>query len=480
MGELVLAIDAGTTNLRVCVFHPDGRLLGQSTQPVETRVPAPGLVEQDADAIWRSVQTAIGRTLARIGRTASDLACIGVTSQRTSALLWDRATGEPLTPLVVWSDLRGVARARTLNREAGTALAPQQAAAKLESLVESRRDVAADRMAFGNIDTFLIWKLSGGGAHLMDRSQAWPTGYLDLSTLGWNRDLIAFQSLSPEIFPTLCDSWGALATSDPKVLGAAVPIAADIADQQSALIGQDCERPGEFKVTYGTSATLDVSTGGAFLYPDPNFPPFILSAVGGDFRFCLEGMVFTAGAALDWLRATFGLGDHQAFAALADSVTSSDGVAFLPALQGLGAPWGDPNRRAALHGLSGASGRGQIALAGLESIAFRVCEIHQRLGQLTDLPPADQLRADGGLTGSDRLMQLQADLIGLPVARHAQREATAAGAALCAARGVGLLAPDEGRSFVGHDRVFEPRISADEAAARLAAWQAAVHPPREA
>ena len=476
MGALVLAIDAGTTNLRVCVFSLDGTLLGQTTLPVATRSPAPGLVEQDAEAIWRSTQTAIGRTLARIGRTAQDLACIGVTSQRTSAVLWDRASGEPLTPLVVWSDLRGVQRARALNRDAGTALAPQQAAAKLEGLVASRPDIPAGRMAFGNIDTFLIWKLSGGTAHVMDRSQAWPTGYLNLQTLGWNTELMAFQSLSPEIFPTLCDTWGPLAMSDPRAIGAAVPIAADVADQQSALIGQGCERAGEFKVTYGTSATLDVSTGGAFLYPDPNFPPFILSAVGGEFRFCLEGMVFTAGAALDWLRATFGLGEIAEFNALADSVATSDGVAFLPALQGLGAPWGDPDRRAGLHGLSGATGRGQIALAALESIAFRVCEIHHRLGQLTDLPPADHLRADGGLTSSDRLMQLQADLIGLPVARHAHREATAAGAAVCAARGVGLLGVDETRAFVAHDRVFEPQISRDAAAARLAAWQAAVHP----
>ena len=476
MGALVLAIDAGTTNLRVCVFSLDGTLLGQTTLPVATRSPAPGLVEQDAEAIWRSTQTAIGRTLARIGRTAQDLACIGVTSQRTSAVLWDRTTGEPLTPLVVWSDLRGVQRARALNRDAGTALAPQQAAAKLEGLVASRPDIPAARMAFGNIATFLIWKLSGGTAHVMDRSQAWPTGYLNLQTLGWNTELMAFQALSPEIFPTLCDTWGPLAMSDPRAIGAAVPIAADVADQQSALIGQGCERAGEFKVTYGTSATLDVSTGGAFLYPDPNFPPFILSAVGGEFRFCLEGMVFTAGAALDWLRATFGLGEIAEFNALADSVATSDGVAFLPALQGLGAPWGDPDRRAGLHGLSGATGRGQIALAALESIAFRVCEIHHRLGQLTDLPPADHLRADGGLTSSDRLMQLQADLIGLPVARHAHREATAAGAAVCAARGVGLLGADETRAFVAHDRVFEPQISRDAAAARLAAWQAAVHP----
>jgi glycerol kinase len=476
MGELVLAIDAGTTNLRVCLFHPDGRLLGQSALPVETRSPAPGLVEQDAEAIWRSLQTAIGRTLARAGRTAQDLACIGVTSQRTSAVVWDRMTGVPLTPLVVWSDLRGVTRARALNREAGTALAPQQAAAKLEAMVASCTDVPGTRLAFGNIDTFLIWKLSGGAAHLMDRSQAWPTGYLDLNTLGWNSDLLAFQGLSADILPQLCDTWGPLAVSDARAIGAAVPITADVADQQAALIGQGCESAGEFKVTYGTSATLDMSTGGAFLYPDPNFPPFILSATGGDFRFCLEGMVFTAGAALDWLRASFGLGDHAAFAALADSVASSEGVAFLPALQGLGAPWGDPTRRAALVGLGGATTRGHIALAALESLAFRVCEIHLRLRDLTDLPSTEQLRADGGLTGSDRLMQLQADLIGLPVARHAHREATAAGAAVCAARGAGLLAPGETRGFVGHDRVFEPSISRDEAATRLAAWQAAVHP----
>jgi glycerol kinase len=322
---------------------------------------------------------------------------------------------------------------------------------------------------------FLIWKLSGGRAHIMDRSQAWPTGYLDLSTLGWNLGLLTLQGLAIGMFPTLCDTWGPLGVTDSALLGAAIPICADIADQQSALIGQGCEGAGEAKVSYGTSATLDVSTGGAFLHPDPNFPPFILSSVQGTHQFCLEGMVFTAGAALDWLRDRFAFGDHAGFEALAASVEDCEGVAFLPALQGIGAPHGDPTRRALLAGLGGASGRGHIARAGLEGVAFRVCEIFDRVYALTELPRPAALRVDGGLTANDTLMQIQADLLGLPVARHAHREATAAGAAICAARGIGLLRLDETANFVQHDRTFEPRLSRDEAQSRRATWSLKVH-----
>ncbi len=475
MPELLLAIDAGTTNLRVCIFTPAGEMLIQATTPVVTRAPSPGRVEQDADAIWLSAQATIARALSDIGRTASDLAGIGVTSQRTSAVIWDRATGAPLTPLVVWSDLRGVARAKELNRLAGASLAPQQAAAKLESMVAACADTPTARLALGNIDTFLIWKLTGGQAHIMDRSQAWPTGYLDLSTFGWNLGLLTLQGLDVGMLPQLIDTWGALGLTDPAAIGAAVPICADVADQQSALIGQGCEGAGEAKVSYGTSATLDVSTGGAFLYPDPNFPPFVLSSVGGAHRFCLEGMVFTAGAALDWLRDRFAFGDHAAFEALAASVDSSEGVCFLPALQGIGAPHGNSTRRAMISGLSGASDRRHIARAGLEGVAFRVCEIVERVYALADLPRPSTLRVDGGLTACDTLMQIQADLLCLPVERHAHREATAAGAAICAARGAGLLRLDETSDFVQHDRVFEPRLSLDEAQGRRAAWAAQVH-----
>jgi glycerol kinase len=194
------------------------------------------------------------------------------------------------------------------------------------------------RLAWGNIDAYLLWKLTGGAVHATDRSQAWPTGYLDLGRLGWKSDLLAHQGLDERTFPTLVDTWGAIGVAARSVLGAQVPITAVVADQQSALIGQGCEAPGDAKVSYGTSATFNVSTGTAFVFRGLSTPPFVLSSVQGDTRFCIEGMVYAAGSAIDWLRRSFHLGDHRRFEALAAATPDSEGLAFLPALQGLGPP----------------------------------------------------------------------------------------------------------------------------------------------
>lgn len=478
MPELLLGLDVGTTTLTACLFAPGGERLSQAAAPVRTMTPAPGRVEQDAQGIWRSARRVIRRALTGAGRHANDLAAIGITSQRTSLVLWDRATGQPLTPLVVWSDLRGAARASEL-RGAGYGIVAQQAAAKLEELwigVADRAQLLAQRrLAWGNIDSFLIWKLSGGAAHVTDRSQAWPTGYLDLGTFNWNAALIEHQGLDESAFPALVDTWGEMARTDPAVLGAATPIAANIADQQAALVGQDAEAPGACKITLGTSATVDVSTGAQFVYGGPTIPPFILSSVGAETRFCIEGMVYSAGSALDWLRRSFRLGSFSRFEAIAATTPDSGHVVMLPALQGLGAPHGDLGRRGLVGGLTLATGPGEIARAGVEGVAFRVREVIEHIYAQSGLSRPDVLRADGGLTNSDVFMQAQADILGTPVARHVLREATACGAAICAGRGVGLLTPSDTAGFVRHDRTFRPAISADESSARLAAWRDQVY-----
>ena len=478
MPELLLAIDAGTTTARVCVFSPAGALLARASAPVMSKSPAPGRVEQDAEAIWRTTRRLIRSALAAVGRAPGDVAAIGVTTQRTSLLAWDRQTGRPLGPMIVWSDLRGAGRALEL-QAAGYPIAPQQAAAKLEALLASTPEAAAlttaGRLAVGNIDAFLVFKLSGGAVHATDRSQAWPMGYLNLADLGWNRALLDLQGLDEAILPRLVDTWGPIGATVARVFGAQVPIAAIIADQQSALIGHGAEAPGQVKVTYGTSATLDVGTGGGFVFCGPSTPPFVVSHVAGETRFCLEGMVFSAGSAVDWVRRTFGFGDYARFEALAASAADSGGVAFLPALQGLGAPRPDPGRRAMLVGMSGATGPAQIARAALEGVALRVVDILEHITGATDLPAPTVLKVDGGLAASDTLLQIQADLTGLPVARHALRDGAAAGAAIGAGRGAGVLAESDVATFTRHDRVFEPVIAAHEALARREAWRAEVN-----
>ena len=477
MPELLLALDAGTSNVSAALFSPAGDLLASAAAPVRSRSPHAGWVEQDARRIWRLAQAVVAQTLAGADRATGDVAAIGVTSQRASAVCWDRRTDRVLSPLVSWSDLRGAGRAAEL-MGAGFTVVPQMAAAKLEAVVAGVANAAAlsaqGRLAWGNIDAYLVWKLSGGALHVTDRSQAWPTGYLNLGTMGWNEALVAHQGLDPNSFPTLVGTWGRLGVTTTAAIGAEIPICAVVADQQSALMAHGGGE-GLAKVTYGTSATLNVDTGGQLMMRGASIPPFVLSSVDGQIRFCLEGMVYSAGSALDWLRRTCGLGDIARLEALAVATPDAEGAFFLPALQGLGAPHGDFARRGLIGGLSMATGPGHLARAGLEGVAFRVREAFDHVYAGTEFAPPEVLRVDGGLTSSDSLMQAQADLLARPVARHAVREATACGAAICAGRGVGLLAEADMAAFARYDRTFEPRIGVDQAAARLEAWRSGVY-----
>lgn len=469
MPELLLALDVGTTTARAVVFSPAGVVEGMARAPLISHAPALGLVEQEVDRVWSAVRRAISKALFDARRAPSDLAAIGVATQRTSIVVWDRATGRPLAPMVVWSDLRGAVRAREL-MQAGYFLAPQQAATKLEAVLAGV-NAPAGSIAWGNIDSYLIWKLTGGAAHVTDRSQAWPTGYLDLATLQWNQGLIAHQGLDPGVFPRLVDTWGPIGLTCAKVFGAAVPIAADVADQQSALMAH-----GETaKVTYGTSATLNLSTGPELVFRSMTAPPFVLSCVDGRARFCVEGMVLSAGSAIDWLRSACGLGGHARFEVQAGSVADAGGAAFLPALQGLGAPHGDAARRGVLTGLTPSVTSAHLARAGLEGVAFRVREACEHVFEVAGADASGSLGVDGGLTANPTFLQIQADLLGRPLRRHAVPEATAAGAALAAARGVGLLSESDTGAFMRYDRTIEPRLSADEAQARFIAWKAQVY-----
>jgi glycerol kinase len=472
MPELILGIDVGTTSTRAAVVTPDGRFAGLASAALTSSAPLPGRVEQDAEAVWRATLDVVFQALDAAGREPRDIAAIGVTTQRTSAVVWDRASGAPLTPLVVWSDLRGTERGRELGG-AGFMLAPQQAATKLESMFAG---VAAppSTLAWGNIDSYLIFRLAGGAAHVTDRSQAWLCGYLGLPDLGWNMRLVEHQGLDLATFPALADTWGEMGVTSPAVFGAAVPIAADIADQQSALLAHG-GAPGTAKFTFGTAGAFDIATGGTFLFPGPSTPPLIVSSVAGETRFCVEGMVLSAGSAVDWLRQALALGDHAAFERLAGQVGDTAGATFLPAMQGLGAPRGDPSRRASLTGLSASVERTHLARAALEGVAFRAREILDHIYAATELAPPPALGIDGGLSRSRQFLQILADLSGRPVRRHATPEATLLGAAIAAGRGTRVLSEDDIVAMIRFEPSHEPRLSPDEADARFAAWRAQVY-----
>ena len=472
MPELIAALDVGTTTARAAIFSPAGALLALVRGPLRSRNPEAGRVEQDADTVWRTTRRVLSLALDQAGCGPADIAAIGVTTQRASIVVWDRRTGRPVGPMVIWSDLRGVQRAREL-AAAGFMLAPQQAATKLESVLADLGRPLAD-LAWGGLDSFLIWKLSGGAVHATDASQGWPTGYFDLFKGTWNTALIAHQGLGDLAFPRLVDTLGVMGHTDAAVFGARVPIAADIADQQSALIAHG-EAAGTAKVTFGTSATLDLSTGPDLVFKSMTAPPFVLSASGGETLFCLEGMVLSAGSALDWMRGLWRLGDHRRFEALAAGVAGTAGSAFLPALQGLGSPHGDAERRGAVVGLNSTVGPAQIARAGLEGIAFRVREAAEYIFDLAEVAPPEALGVDGGLTSNHTFLQVQADMLKLPIRRHANAEATVCGAAICAGRGVGLLQSGDVEAFRRTDKTFTPSLSPDEADSRFAQWKALVY-----
>lgn len=469
MPEHLLALDAGTTSIRALVVGLDGAVRARVREPLPITYPAPGHVEQDPEHIWRTAVDVLQQALRDADLIAKDIAAIGVTTQRASCMVWERATGRPLTPLVSWQDLRGAARSAEL-RDAGFFVLPQSAAAKLESVLDSipngRTRAAASELAWGNIDSYLVHQLSGGAIHATDPSQACTTAYLDHSG-AWDTKLIEHQNIPINLFPALMDTYGHFGETVPDLFGVPVAIAAIVGDQQSAAIAQGVHAPGEGKVTYGTSATTNVHTGTTLMAIAGTYP-LILARRNGVSEFCVEGMVITAGAALDWLATILGRSVGE-LDALAMSVGHSGGVSFLPALQGVGSPHGDTTRRGLLAGLSRATEPGHIARSVFEGIAFRVREILDAIYANPLLSRPSALKIDGGASASITLMQLQADVLGLPVERMSPLEASAYGAALLAGEGVGRSI----RRTRFDTTIVSPRHSTDERESRFAAWRAA-------
>jgi len=381
--------------------------------------------------------------------------------------------------MILWSDLRGTERADELS--AAGYLAPAlTAASKLEATIDGIDDgrgrAARGELAWGTLDSYLVYRLTGGDIHVTDYSNAWSTCYLDLSTVrDWNAQLIDFQGLSLECFPTLCDTCGLLGHTSASALGASVPLGAIVADQQAGMFAHGAFDAGDWKATYGTSAALMVSTGKVPVLA-PGLVPMLLSGRGDQTLFSVEGMVISAGALLDWLVRDLGL--YASLDELTDaaaSVETSGGVAIRPALQGLGAPYNDPVHRAAIVGLSGASTPRQIARAALESLAFRMREIVDSVEAIEGIDVPETLPVDGGLAANDTILQIQADLLGRPVARHVELEATALGACIAAALGTGLADLADIAPLTRTARRFEPTLDSTEADARLAEWRAAFH-----
>ncbi len=468
MSELLLALDVGTTTARALLAEAGGAVLASSGRPIATSHPGPGRAEQDAEAVLRATLDAARESLAKAGRAPADLAAVGVTSQRASLVVWDRHTGKAAGPMVLWNDLSGSARAAEM-KAAGLFSWPQMPSCKLEAALAA---AGPGDWLWGGMESFLVWRLSGGGAHVTDLSNAWLSGYYNFAG-GWNAPILAWQGLTEAMFPRIVDSCGPMAICDTAVFGAATPITALIGDQQAGFFAHGGVQAGTWKATFGTSGVIIASTGETPASPMPTLPPEALAGLGGKAFFCVEGMIITAGAAIDWMAQGLGLFPSTGALLAAAAVPDASGAAFRPSLQGLGAPHANMDAAGLLAGLHPGVTPGHLARAAVEGVAFRAREIAEAMSPLIgrDAP----LGVDGGLAASPVFLQALADALNRPVRRHTVQEATAYGAAMAAGFGVGLLDQAALAKRATYEGLVEPRIGADEAEARYAAWAGKVY-----
>ncbi len=478
-GEHVLALDEGTTGVRAAVLDGRGSIQAEAYREVGASFPRPGWVEQDAAGLWTATREVAGRALADAGLHPRDLAAVGVTNQRGSAVLF-RRSGEPLGPVLGWQDQRTTERCVELLGE-GLFILPMTAATKLEWLVrEHGRGVPRAELRCGTIDTWLASCLTGHGLHASDHSNLSSSGLYDLVSGGWDGRALDRLGLERAWLPAIVETAAVVGETTAEALGARVPLASLSGDQHAAMYAEACLEAGAVKLSIGTSGMMQLHAGAEIGTPGPGAYPLVLWSLDGARSFCHEGAAITAGAAAQWLRDGLGVvADLAEIEALARSVPSSEGVWAVPAFQGLGTPHLDIHARALIGGLSRGATRAHVARAVLEGVAWRAAEVFEALtAGLADRPP--RLRVDGGASANDLLLELLADAAGVPVERSAVREAAVLGAGLLAGRAVGLWTDADVAAAWRRDRTFEPQCSEDERRTRREAWARRVALAREA
>jgi glycerol kinase len=490
--QAVLALDQGTTSSRAIVFGRDGSIMALAQQEFRQFFPQPGWVEHDAEEIWRTQREVALLALAKAGIAASDVAAIGIANQRETTVLWERLSGRPVAPAIVWQDRRTASRCDALRQAGHEALFAQKtglvldayfSGTKLEWLLDhvpgARERAERGELAFGTIDAWLAWCLTGGRIHATDPSNASRTLLFDIHARRWDEELLSILRIPRAVLPEVMDSSQVIGKTACEGLPQGIAIAGIAGDQQAALFGQACHRPGMAKNTYGTGCFLLMNTGEQAAVSRHRLVSTVAWRRSGRTLYALEGSVFIAGAAIQWLRDGLGVIENApAINALAASVKASDGVFFVPALSGLGAPYWDPHARGTIVGITRGTTRAHLARATLEAIAFQSAELLEAMTADCGIA-ASELRVDGGATASDLLMQMQADLLGVPVVRPRITETTALGAAYLAGLATGFWR-DEAQiaSQWARERVFEPAMARDEAQARLAEWKRAVQRAR--
>jgi glycerol kinase len=501
--DYILSLDQGTTSSRAIVFDRQGQVVGLAQREFRQSFPQAGWVEHDAHEIWQTQYAVATEVIKKLHLSPRQIAAVGMTNQRETVVLWDRQTGQPVAPAIVWQDRRTAEKCARLQAEGhepwvqqrtGLLLDAYFSASKLAWLLEHVPGVRAraerGELAFGTVDSWLIWQLTGGRLHVTDASNASRTQLFNIQTLRWDDALLALFDIPASVLPQVVASSGVIGHTEASLFGAALPIAGIAGDQQAATFGQACWRPGMAKNTYGTGCFMLMNTGDTAVpsrfkllstvawvgsapgHSAPSVQPMLQAA---NACYALEGSVFMGGATVQWLRDGLQIiRSAEEVEALASQVTHTDDVYLVPAFVGLGAPHWDSRARASLLGMSRGTSRAHIARAALESIALQVADVFGAMRQDSGIA-VTELRVDGGACRNNLLMQLQADLLGVSVLRPGVTETTALGAAYLAGLAVGFWqSADEVSAQWRIERQFDPRMGQDERQAKLARWHQAV------
>ena len=488
MKRYIMALDAGTTSNRCILFDRNGRICSVAQREFHQYFPKPGWVEHDANEIWASMLGVAVEAMQRIGATAAEIAGIGITNQRETSVVWDKATGEPIYNAIVWQCRRTSAycdelKARGLTeifrQKTGLVIDAYFSATKLRWLLEeipgARARAERGELLFGTVETWLLWKLTGGKVHITDYSNASRTMLFNINTLQWDEEILCELNIPRGMLPEPRPSSAVYAETEPTLLGGAIPICGAAGDQQAALFGQTCFRPGEAKNTYGTGCFLLMNTGERPVFSQNGLVTTVAWGLDGHVNYALEGSIFVAGAAIQWLRDEMKLIESaQDSEYMAQKVRDTNGCYVVPAFTGLGAPHWNQYARGTIVGLTRGCNKYHIIRATLDSICYQVDEVLAAMRADSGIA-LEALKVDGGASANNYLMQTQADVIGAPVVRPTCVESTALGAAFLAGLAVGFWCDlDEIRRYYAADRTFLPTISEQERAERLDGWKRAV------
>ena len=486
--KYLLALDEGTTSARSVLYDELGRRLAIESRPLDMRYPRSGWVEQDARQLIKAQMESAEAIFSRMRVEARDIAAIGITNQRESVVVWDRQTGEPLAPAINWQcrrtapfceELSAKPAAKTITAKTGLVVDAYFSASKLRWVLENtpgvRQKAESGDALFGTIDSWLIWNLTGGRVHVTDITNASRTMLMNLDTGAWDDELLRIFEIPSAMLPRIVPSCGVIAETDPALFGAAIPIAGIAGDQQSALFGQACFEPGLLKNTYGTGCFALLHTGAELPVSRHRLVSTRAASSRGGRAFALEGSVFIAGAAVQWLRDAMQIvPSAEETNEIAQSVPDSGGVYCVPAFVGLGAPHWRPQARGIIVGLTRASTRAHLVRATLESIVFQAQDLFEAMF-MDSSKPATELRVDGGAARNDFLMQFQADILGCPVLRPTDTETTALGAAYLAGLATGIFKnTDDLVQLWRVEKTFEPRMPKSERGRLYEGWREAV------